>query len=73
MDQNNYDLLKSIAPHERLYLMRDFDPQAQQDKNVPDPYYGKAEGFKDVYDMLYRADNGLLDHIETERGLKREK
>jgi len=64
MDKSNYENLKKIAPHDRLYLMRSFDPLAKGDLNVPDPYYGGIEGFNEVYEMLYRAANGLLDHIE---------
>lgn len=63
MDANNYEALKKIAPHERLFLMCSFDPSVQGDINVPDPYYGGIEGFSEVYDMLHRAANGLLDHI----------
>jgi protein-tyrosine phosphatase len=64
MDTTNYEALKKIAPHDQLYLMRSFDPLADHDLNVPDPYYGGIEGFKEVYEMLYRAGNGLLDHIQ---------
>jgi len=64
MDAANYDALKTIAPHDQLYLMRSFDPSAVHDLDVPDPYYGGIEGFNEVYEMLYRAANGLLDHIQ---------
>jgi protein-tyrosine phosphatase len=64
MDKDNYNTLKKIAAHDQLYLMRSFDPSALNDLNVPDPYYGGIEGFNEVYEMLYRAGNGLLDHIE---------
>ncbi|MDB5273078.1 MAG: protein tyrosine phosphatase [Chitinophagaceae bacterium] len=63
MDLNNYEALKKIAPHDHLHLMRSFDPLAKNDLNVPDPYYGGVEGFEEVYDMLYRSANGLLDHV----------
>ncbi|MDB5255669.1 MAG: protein tyrosine phosphatase [Chitinophagaceae bacterium] len=66
MDDNNYEALKKIAPHEHLFLMRSFDATAQDDLNVPDPYYGGIEGFNEVYNMLHRAANGLLDHIIEE-------
>jgi protein-tyrosine-phosphatase len=67
MDQNNYEALKKIAPHDRLFLMRSFDATAQGDLNVPDPYYGGVEDFHEVYEMLYRAANGLLDHITEQQ------
>ncbi|MBC7485329.1 MAG: low molecular weight phosphotyrosine protein phosphatase [Cytophagaceae bacterium] len=67
MDSDNQEALKKIAPHDRLFLMRSFDATAQDDLNVPDPYYGGIEGFHEVYDMLYRAANGLLDHILEEK------
>lgn len=66
MDSSNYDALKKIAPHHRLYMMRAFDPLAQSDLNVPDPYYGGIQGFHEVYEMLHRSGNGLLDHIQKE-------
>lgn len=65
MDKNNYNDLKKIAPHERLHLMREFDPEANGDLDVPDPYYGGVEGFVEVYEMLHRSANVLLDKIST--------
>jgi protein-tyrosine phosphatase len=67
MDANNHEALKKIGPHDKLYLMRAFDPLADADLNVPDPYYGGIDGFKEVYDMLYRSAEGLLDHIVKEK------
>jgi protein-tyrosine phosphatase len=32
---------------------------------VPDPYYGAAEGFDHVLDLLEDACDGLLDHLTT--------
>ncbi|MFC6802249.1 hypothetical protein ACFQDE_11460 [Deinococcus caeni] len=34
--------------------MRDFDPLAPG-ADVPDPYYGGAQGFEEMYDMLERS------------------
>lgn len=33
---------------------------------VPDPYYGGADGFRDVYDLLEDACAGILDHARRE-------
>ena len=47
----------------RIRLMRSFDPLADADAEVPDPYYGGDRGFDEVYEMLVRACDGLLDHL----------
>ncbi len=66
--QNERDLLSEGAPRERVRLMRSFDPTlSEADANVldvPDPYYGRGDGFERVYDMLTRACEGLLDSFE---------
>ena len=49
----------------KLRLMRDYDrPGAPKD--VPDPYYGGAKGFENVYAMLDVCCRGLLDALESE-------
>ncbi|MEO1585016.1 MAG: low molecular weight protein-tyrosine-phosphatase [Planctomycetota bacterium] len=47
-----------------VHLMRSFDASSQ-DQDVPDPYYGGPDGFDDVYAMIHRACEGLLDHLVT--------
>lgn len=64
MDRQNRDnLLKLGAPSERVHLMRSFDPTLQgadeHHLDVPDPYYGGDDGFEKVYQMLWRASEGL--------------
>ena len=46
----------SLAP------ARLFDPG----REVPDPYYGGAEGFELVADLIEDGCQGLLTHIETQ-------
>jgi hypothetical protein len=33
---------------------------------VPDPYYGGPDGFRDVFDLLEAACDGILAHAETQ-------
>ncbi len=62
--QNARDAARDFAiPIERVRLMRSFDPTADPEAEVPDPYYGGDGGFDEVYDMLVRACDGLLDHL----------
>lgn len=46
-------------------LLREFDPDAGADLDVPDPYYGDAAGFAEVLAMVEAACPGLLDWVRT--------
>jgi protein-tyrosine phosphatase len=60
--QNREDAIRAGVPEEKIRLMRSFDAAAGE-VDVPDPYYGGAEGFGRVYGMLVSACAGLLDHL----------
>jgi protein-tyrosine phosphatase len=66
MDRDNYDNIltvdKSGQYHHKVRLMCDFCSR-HTCKEVPDPYYGGAEGFNHVIDILTDACTGLLKHI----------
>lgn len=47
----------------RLFLMCDFCKNFKS-KEVPDPYFGGADGFEHVLDLLEDACSGLLEHIK---------
>jgi protein-tyrosine phosphatase len=66
MDRSNYDDLLELASddaRERVHLLREYDPEAVAagELEVPDPYYGGADGFEDVLDLVTRACEGLLE------------
>ena len=46
-----------------VQLLRSFDPTAEPDAEVPDPYSGGSDGFEEVLDQCERACRGLLDHV----------
>lgn len=52
-----------------VHLLREFDPEAEGDLEVPDPYFGGPRGFEDVHDMVERAARGLLAHLRHEHDL----
>lgn len=64
--QNAADAIQAGVPGDRVRLMRSFDASAEDGAEVPDPYYGGARGFDDVYEMLVRACDGLLDVLAAE-------
>ena len=69
MDRGHLALLGRLAPgagDDRLRLFMEF--AAGYDLlDVPDPYYGGAEGFERVLDMIEAGAAGLLDHIRETR------
>ena len=66
MDDSNLENLLRLQPVEFdgvLKKMRAYDSVGKH-ADVPDPYYGGKSGFQDVYEMLLRSCNNLLDEIE---------
>lgn len=68
MDDHNISELKRKAPDwgsvEKIHKMTDFARNKTYD-HVPDPYYGGADGFELVLDLLEDACEGLLTYIIT--------
>jgi protein-tyrosine phosphatase len=52
----------------RLAMFLDFAPHLGL-REVPDPYFGGADGFEAVLDMTEAASRGLLAHIRRTRNL----
>ncbi len=69
MDRSNRSNLQRLArteaEREKIRLMREFDPSSSPQADVPDPYYGGMRGFEDVYDIVARACQGLLETLES--------
>ena len=67
MDSDNAAALRALAPdataRAKVHLLREFDPEAHGDLDVPDPYFGGQEGFADVFDMVDRSVVALMAHI----------
>lgn len=61
MDEENYDIVRSMHPGGRAQVVRlcDFSSDGHVDE-VPDPYYGGAAGFERVLDILEDACANLL-------------
>ena len=69
MDHSNLTRLAEIAPStlspDKLMLFRSFDPKSNGDQDVPDPYYGGAKGFEEVYRMVERTCPPILAYIKS--------
>ena len=68
MDNENYHNLLSMCPehlHDSISLFLSYAKNNNGISEVPDPYYGGADGFEQVLDLVEDASNGLLDKIVT--------
>ena len=68
MDEDNLELINHYAPDQhkaRLLMFLHFANQMHTaDRiNVPDPYYGGADGFSDVFDLVDRGCDALLEYV----------
>jgi protein-tyrosine phosphatase len=66
MDSQNLRFLKTLRPADHcghLALFLDFAPELGL-RDVPDPYYGKAEDFERVLDLVERGAAPLLAAIQ---------
>jgi protein-tyrosine phosphatase len=74
MDGENMRELRQLAPGEeeraKVRLLREFDPAsaAANDLDVPDPYYGAAGGFDEVFELVRAACEGLLEQLRDGSG-----
>lgn len=68
MDEANLSILQRLRPREaqgHLGLFLEF-AQRHTEREVPDPYYGGADGFEKVLDLVEDAAHGLLTHIKKQ-------
>lgn len=67
MDSENFSNINQLDRKnrfsEKIKKMREFDPQPGNGE-VPDPYYGGLEGFENVFQVLNRSCENLLQELE---------
>lgn len=71
MDRSNYADLSNLCPpgyEDRLHMFLTFAENTQVEE-VPDPYYGAADGFGYVLDLCMAASRGLLAEIRRDYAL----
>ena len=68
MDESNLAALERARPEgarARLALLLDHAPGSERE--VPDPYYGGADGFERVVDLIEAGVAGLLEDLASRR------
>lgn len=66
MDTSNLSDIKRIQPENSkalVTLMRSFDPD-KESESVPDPYFGGLNGFENVFNVLDRSCEHLLEELK---------
>jgi protein-tyrosine phosphatase len=71
MDCANLATLRRMADREpgvanRIQLMRSFDLAASDDAEVPDPFYGTADDYAEVFELVDAAAKGLVAQLAAE-------
>ncbi|MBJ7473310.1 MAG: low molecular weight phosphotyrosine protein phosphatase [Solirubrobacteraceae bacterium] len=71
MDESNRRDLLAIATGDdiraKIRLLREWDPEAlQHDLAVPDPYYGGERDFAEMFAIIERACEPLLDELAAQ-------
>jgi protein-tyrosine phosphatase len=61
LDAGHLRELRRMRPGAQVRLLREWDPEGPGD--VPDPYYGGAEGFEEVLDMVERSCDRLVEEL----------
>lgn len=71
MDRSNWQNALKVgtkAQHHKVQLMRKFDMQAL-DQDVPDPWFGGDETFQEVFEILDRSTEHLLQCLLKDEAL----
>lgn len=70
MDDANLSILQTLQPRDaaaHLGLFLEFAAH-HNEREVPDPYFGGADGFEHVLDLVEDASRGLLTHVRSQLG-----
>lgn len=70
LDSGHLKALRQLAPTpqdaEKVRLLRSYDPAVGSDLDVPDPYYGRMDGFEECLEMVEAASLGLLATVQDQ-------
>jgi protein-tyrosine phosphatase len=69
MDRSNFQHATEMAgkvhgKKGELKMIRSFDPESLGIQDVPDPWYGNEEGFEEIFQILWRTSESLIEHLE---------
>ena len=72
MDRSNLEGIEYLCSPEtaaqKVRLFRSFDPEVDGDLDVPDPYYGRDDGFERVFQIVHRTCPPILEYVKSQMG-----
>lgn len=70
MDRDHYDILLRLCPNDHAHKLRLFMEYLPEHgtSDVPDPYYGRAEDFELVLNIIEQGTRAILSEIEHRLG-----
>lgn len=71
MDRGHYAFLEGLSvstQRGRLSHFLDYGGGRTVSRDVPDPYYGNLQGFEDVYEIIEKGCDRLIDELYRGRG-----
>jgi protein-tyrosine phosphatase len=70
MDHENFKNLTAQASNQlaisKVRMILEFDPKSQSGAIVPDPYYGESADFLHVLEIVERACDGFISHLQNQ-------
>lgn len=70
MDDNNRSDVEGLDVNgvnlHKIFLMREFDPEAKELLSVPDPYMGGESDFDGVFNVLNRSINNFIQFLRQQ-------
>lgn len=70
MDESNFEAIQQLSHRslglytdENVFLLREFDPEVDNEPNVPDPYYEDPEVFEQVYQIVHRCCRQFISYL----------
>jgi protein-tyrosine phosphatase len=72
MDRGHMRTIRDMASGKKelltkIYLFRDYDPDAAGSSDVPDPWYGGIRDFERVFEIVMRTSRNLLSQLLEEK------
>ena len=66
MDSSNRANVQGFKGSEKanIKMLREFDPEPYE-IDVPDPFYGEVDGFQEVFEIVFRSCENLLEELSS--------